>query len=93
MSGTNARTPSAVAPDAVDRVARADALQEIDALLSDRPAADVLEALDDVGVPAGRIRTVPEVYDWRQVRESMVLTLPRPTLGDLDVHAPALGGR
>ena len=90
MSGTNARTP---APDAVDRVARADLLQEIDPPLSDRPAADVLEALDDVGVPAGRVRTVPEVYDWRQVRESMVLTLPHPPLGDLDVHAPALGGR
>ena len=37
------------------------------------------------GVPAGRIRTIPEVYDWQHVRESMVLTLPHPTLGDLDV--------
>jgi crotonobetainyl-CoA:carnitine CoA-transferase CaiB-like acyl-CoA transferase len=74
-----------------DRVARADALQkEIDALLSDRLAADVLAALDDAGVPAGRIRTVPEVYDWEQVRESMVLTLPHPTLGDLDVPASPL---
>jgi len=73
------------------RVARADALQkEIDALLSDRPAAEVLGALDDAGVPAGRIRTVPEVYDWQQVRESMVLTLPHPTLGDLDVPASPL---
>jgi crotonobetainyl-CoA:carnitine CoA-transferase CaiB-like acyl-CoA transferase len=69
-----------------DRVARADVLQkEIDALLSDRLAADVLAALDDAGVPAGRIRTVPEVYDWEEVRESMVLSLPHPALGDLDV--------
>lgn len=74
-----------------DRVARADALQkEIDALLADRPAAEVLAALDVVGVPAGRIRTVPEVYDWAQVRESMVLTLPHPTLGDLDVPGSPL---
>jgi crotonobetainyl-CoA:carnitine CoA-transferase CaiB-like acyl-CoA transferase len=73
------------------RVARADALQkEIDDLLSDRLAAEVLAALDDVGVPAGRIRTVPEVYDTAQVRESMVLTLPHPTLGDLDVPASPL---
>jgi formyl-CoA transferase len=50
----------------------------------------VLAALDDVGVPAGRIRTVPEVYDTAQVRESMVLTLPHPTLGDLDVPASPL---
>jgi crotonobetainyl-CoA:carnitine CoA-transferase CaiB-like acyl-CoA transferase len=47
----------------MDRVGRADELQkEIDALLSDRLAADVLAALDAAGVPAGRIRTVPEVF-------------------------------
>jgi crotonobetainyl-CoA:carnitine CoA-transferase CaiB-like acyl-CoA transferase len=74
-----------------DRVARAEALQkEIDALLSDRQAAEVLDALDAVGVPAGRIRTIPEVYDWEQVRETMILTLPHPTLGDLDVPASPL---
>ena len=75
----------------IERVARADALQkEIDALISDRLAADVLGALDDAGVPAGRIRTVPEVYDWEQVRESMILTLPHPTLGDLAVPGSPL---
>lgn len=75
----------------IERVARADALQkEIDALLADRTAADVLAALGAEGIPAGRIRTVPEVYDWAQVRDSMVLTLPHPTLGDLDVPASPL---
>lgn len=74
-----------------DRVARAEALQkEIDALIADRQAAEVLAALDAVGVPAGRIRTIPEVYDWDQVRDTMVLTLPHPTLGDLDVPASPL---
>jgi formyl-CoA transferase len=72
-------------------VARAEALQkEIDALIADRQAAEVIAALDAVGVPAGRIRTIPEVYDWDQVRENMVLTLPHPTLGDLDVPASPL---
>ena len=75
----------------IERVAGADALQkEIDALLSDRLAADMLAALDDAGVPAGRIRTIPEVYDWEQVRESMILTLPHPTLGDLAVPGSPL---
>jgi crotonobetainyl-CoA:carnitine CoA-transferase CaiB-like acyl-CoA transferase len=74
-----------------DRVARAEALQkEIDGLLSYRQAAEVLDALDAVGVPAGRIRTIPEVYDWEQVRETMILTLPHPALGDLDVPASPL---
>jgi len=69
-----------------DRVAHAEALQkEIDALLAERNADEVLAALDAAGVPAGRIRTIPEVYDWEQVRESMVLNLPHPTLGDLEV--------
>lgn len=72
----------------IDRVGRAEMLQkEIDDLLADRTADEVLAALDAAGVPAGRIRTIPEVYDWRHVRDNMVLTLPHPTLGDLDVPA------
>ncbi|MHC9294734.1 CaiB/BaiF CoA transferase family protein [Mycobacterium sp. LTG2003] len=75
----------------VDRVSRADELQkEIDTLLADRHADDVLAALDAAGVPAGRIRTVPEVYDWEQVRASMVTTLTHPTLGDIDMPASPL---
>lgn len=75
----------------IDRVGRAEMLQkEIDDLLSDRTADDVLAALDDAGVPAGRIRTIPEVYDWQHVRDNMVLTLPHPTLGDLEVPASPL---
>lgn len=75
----------------IDRVGRAETLQkEIDDLLADRTADELLAALDAVGVPAGRIRTVPEVYDWQHVRDSMVLTLPHPTLGDLEVPASPL---
>lgn len=75
----------------IDRVARAEALQkEIDDLLADRSADEVLAALDAAGVPAGRIRTIPEVYDWQHVRDSMVLTLPHPRLGDLDVPGSPL---
>lgn len=37
------------------------------------------------------IRTIRVVYDWEQVRESMVLNLPHPTLGDLDVPGSGLG--
>jgi crotonobetainyl-CoA:carnitine CoA-transferase CaiB-like acyl-CoA transferase len=74
-----------------DRVARADALQkEIDELLADRQAADTLAALDAVGVPAGKIRTIPEVYDWDQVRDTMVLNVPHPTLGDLEMPGSPL---
>ena len=41
---------------------------EIERLLQDSKADDVIADLGAAGVPAGRIRTVPEVYDWEQVR-------------------------
>ena len=47
-----------------------------------RPA--VLAAQNAAGVPASG-SAIPEVYDWEHVRESMVLKLPHPKLGDLDV--------
>ncbi|MDG4668732.1 CoA transferase [Mycobacterium sp. 236(2023)] len=75
----------------IARVGRADELQkEINALLAERRADDVIAALDAAGVPAGRIRTVPEVYDWEQVRRSMIMTVPHPTLGDLQMPASPL---
>jgi formyl-CoA transferase len=80
-----------VATNAV-RVAHVDALQaEIDALLGDRKAEDVLAELVAAGVPAGRIRTMPEVYGWEQVRHlGLVHHLAHATLGDIAVPGGAL---
>jgi crotonobetainyl-CoA:carnitine CoA-transferase CaiB-like acyl-CoA transferase len=80
-----------VATNAV-RVAHVDALQaEIDGLLADRKADDVLAELVAAGVPAGRIRTMPEVYDWEQVRHlGLVHELAHPVLGQVSVPGPAL---
>lgn len=74
------------------RVAVVDRLQEeIDGILASRQAADVLADLDAAGVPAGRIRSVPEVYDWEQVRHlGLVHRLAHPVLGDIEVPGPAL---
>lgn len=75
-----------------DRVAHVDALQvEIDGLLSSRTAEEVLADLGSEGVPAGRIRSVPEVYDWEQVRHlGLVHPLLHPTLGEVAVPGGAL---
>lgn len=75
-----------------DRVARAEALQqEIDGLLADRKAEDVLAELIAAGVPAGRIRTVPEVYDWEQVRHlGLVHQMTHASLGEVSVPGGAL---
>lgn len=74
------------------RVAVVDALEaEINKILADRPADEVLAELIDGGVPAGRIRTVPEVYAWEQVRHlGLVHEMVHPILGDIAVPGPAL---
>lgn len=82
-------------PDIADnsaRVAVVDALEaEINQALAGRDADDVLADLLDAGVPAGRIRTVPEVYAWEQVRHLGLLhEMEHPLLGRIGVPGPAV---
>ena len=57
----------------------------------DSKADDVIAELAPAGVPAGRIRTVPEVYDWEQVRGLGLLhTMTHPVLGDVTVPGGAV---
>lgn len=74
------------------RVQVVDRLQaEIDVILGQRTADEVLEQLIGAGVPAGRIRTLPEVYDWEQVRHlGLVHRLEHPLLGEIAVPGPPL---
>lgn len=74
------------------RVAVADALKaEIDKALAGRSADEVLEQLLAAGVPAGRIRTVPEVYEWEQVHHlGLVHEMEHPLLGLIGVPGPPL---
>jgi crotonobetainyl-CoA:carnitine CoA-transferase CaiB-like acyl-CoA transferase len=65
--------------------------REINALMADRKADDVIADLDRAGVPAGRIRTLPEVYDWEQVRQlGLVHELGHPVLGTIAVPGGAV---
>lgn len=74
------------------RVGKVAELQaELEALLADRKADDVIAELVDAGIPAGRIRTMPEVYDWEQVHHlGLVHHLAHATLGDVAVPGGAL---
>jgi formyl-CoA transferase len=69
------------------RVSKVAALQlEIDDLLAERSSAEVLVDLDRAGVPAGRIRSIPEVWEWDQVRHlGLAHRLCHPVLGDIEV--------
>lgn len=74
------------------RVARADELKaEVDAALRDRSAEEVLAELIEAGIPAGRIRTIPEVYAWDQVHHlGLVHEMTHPVLGRVAVPGSPL---
>jgi crotonobetainyl-CoA:carnitine CoA-transferase CaiB-like acyl-CoA transferase len=75
-----------------DRVRNVESLEaEIGAALRERDASDMLAVLESAGVPAGRIRTLPEVYAWEQVRHlGLVHDLDHPTLGPVAVPGSPL---
>ena len=54
----------------------------VDAAFSAFPAAELLGRLDELGVPAGKVRDLAEVYEWEQTRSQGLL---------IDVEHAALG--
>src|SRR3954451_8292776 len=54
-------------------------------------AADLLVRLDEIGVPAGEVRTLDEVYAWEQTRsQGLVIEVEHSTLGRLQLAGPPL---
>ena len=74
------------------RVTRhADLVQTLTAALSTRTSAEVLAKLEKAGVPAGKIRTMDEVYEWEQTRsQGLVIGVDHATLGSIEIPGPAL---
>jgi crotonobetainyl-CoA:carnitine CoA-transferase CaiB-like acyl-CoA transferase len=73
-----------------DRVRHRAALTaELDAVLG-RESADLwLARLDAEGVPAGRVRTLDQVYGWAQTRaQGLVVAVDHPSLGPLSLPGP-----
>ena len=51
----------------------------------------LLARLDQVGVPAGKVRTLDEVYGWDQtVSQGLLVDVEHPTLGALTLPGPPL---
>jgi crotonobetainyl-CoA:carnitine CoA-transferase CaiB-like acyl-CoA transferase len=78
-----------------DRVAHVDTVEAaVNAALEHRTADEELALLQRGGVPAGRIRTLSEVYDAPQVRHlGPAEQLAHPTLGDIAVPGTRCAGR
>ncbi|WP_328580678.1 CaiB/BaiF CoA transferase family protein [Streptomyces sp. NBC_00370] len=85
-------------PDDPDYATNTSRLQNIDALTEhiERRFADldrdtVLAQLTEAGIPAGRIRTIDEVYQWEQTRsQRLTVDVKHETLGTLTLPGMAL---
>jgi crotonobetainyl-CoA:carnitine CoA-transferase CaiB-like acyl-CoA transferase len=75
-----------------DRVAHRELLTGlIETAFSVAPADQWLERLADKGIPAGRVRTLDQVYDWEQTRsQGLLVDVDHPTLGTIQLPGPAL---
>ena len=75
-----------------DRVASRDELVAlINEALGDEPAAYWLPLLDEAGIPAGRVRTLDEVYEWEQTRtQGLLIEVDHATVGPITLPGPPL---
>jgi len=75
-----------------DRVAHREVLiAEIEGLFTTREAEHWLDLLLGAGVPAGKVRSMDDVYAWDQVRsQGLVLEVDHPAYGALDLPGSPL---
>lgn len=75
-----------------ERVAHRDALiRLVEGALADLSADEALIRLDRAGVPAGKVRTLDEVYDWEQTRsQGLLIDVDHQTLGSIQLPGSPL---
>jgi formyl-CoA transferase len=55
------------------------------------PAQDVLKRLDELGVPAGKVRNLADVFDWEQTRsQGLLIDVDHAALGRIHLPGPPL---
>ncbi|WP_028653399.1 CaiB/BaiF CoA transferase family protein [Nocardioides halotolerans] len=75
-----------------ERVANRDALiAKLESQFAPADAEHWLALLAEAGVPAGKVRTMDDVYSWDQVlSQGLRLSVDHPTLGTVDLPGPPL---
>ncbi len=75
-----------------ERVAhRADLVAEIERIFAAQSAEHWLELLVGAGVPAGKVRSMDDVYAWEQVRsQGLVLDVDHPAYGSVELTGSPL---
>ncbi len=76
--------------DNAARVANRQAVIDlIESRFSEFDSADLLERLSSAGIPAGTVRTLPEVYEWEQaLSQGLKVSVDHPVLGGIDLPGP-----
>ncbi|HSF27124.1 MAG TPA: CoA transferase, partial [Actinomycetes bacterium] len=70
---------------------REQVLAAVEAAFASYDAADLLPRLDELGIPAGKVRTLDEVYAWDQTRsQGLVVEVDHPVLGPVELPGPPL---
>jgi hypothetical protein len=63
----------------------------IEGMFATRPAEDCLAVLAGAGVPAGKVRTLDDVYGWEQTRsQGLVIEVDHATQGILELPGPTI---
>jgi crotonobetainyl-CoA:carnitine CoA-transferase CaiB-like acyl-CoA transferase len=75
-----------------DRVAhRAVLVADIESALGSAGAETWLARLGDAGIPAGKVRSIDEVYTWEQTRsQGLLVQVDHPVLGRIELPGPPL---
>jgi crotonobetainyl-CoA:carnitine CoA-transferase CaiB-like acyl-CoA transferase len=75
-----------------DRVSNREAVIDlVEDVFSAWPAEKLLERLAEVGIPAGKVRTIDEVYAWEQTAsQGLLVDVEHETLGKLTLPGPPL---
>jgi len=82
-----------------DRVADKDAVvAAVNAAFARYPRAELIDRLAELGIPAGQVRSLDEVYGWDQTRsQGLLISVEHPSLGTLQLPGPPIryddGGR
>lgn len=70
---------------------RPELVEVIEERLATAPADTWLARLDEAGIPAGRIRTLDEVYAWDQtLSQGLLIDVEHPVLGRVQLPGPPL---
>jgi formyl-CoA transferase len=72
-------------------VNRPQVIAAIEGAFAGHDAADLLARLADLGIPAGQVRTLDQVYSWDQIAaQGLLIDVEHSTLGPLRLPGPPL---